>query len=90
MIGGAVGHPEGRRGAVIDAGRNPDQAGGGHHDLFGEGAVQAGAGDPVTNGEIGCVIGDFVDHTGELAAWNERRRHADLVLVRRSGARRES
>ena len=54
---------------------------GGHHHLFGEGAEHPGPGHPVTDGEIGCPVGDFDDNPGELAAGHERRGHADLVVV---------
>ena len=81
MIRGSVGHPEGRRGALLDPVWYPGQSFGGHHHLFGEGAVHSGAGHPITDGEITCAIGDFGHYSGELAAHHEGRRHADLIMV---------
>ena len=68
-----MGHPERRRGAVVDAVRDPGQTPGPPHDLFGEGAEHPGSGHPVTDGQIACPVGDFDDDAGELAADHERR-----------------
>ena len=66
---------------VVDTVGNPRKPGGGHHDLLGEGTVQPGAGDPVTDRETVCPVAGLDDYPGEFAAGHEWRRHADLVLV---------
>jgi len=80
-MGSAVCHTERRGSGGFDPVGDASQHGRGNGHLLGEGTEHTRSGHSIADREIRYLATDVVDHAGELAARNERRREADLIVV---------
>ena len=79
--GRPMGHAQGGGRALVEAGWDRGQSGGGYDDLLGEGAHECRAEDPIPGRQpldVGCHL---AHHSGELAPGDERGGDPQLVVV---------